>query len=83
MLDNVMLYWATNSATSSARLYWESFYLVSSRPVSVPTGVAMLSGRDIFSRAIMERKRLYGHSSMDKNAARWPFRGFRATGSFR
>ena len=25
MLDNVMLYWATASATSSARLYWESF----------------------------------------------------------
>ena len=25
MLDNVMLYWVTNSATSSARMYWESF----------------------------------------------------------
>lgn len=25
MLDNIMLYWLTNSATSSARLYWESF----------------------------------------------------------
>ena len=25
MLDNVMLYWATGSATSSARIYWESF----------------------------------------------------------
>ena len=25
LLDNVMLYWVTNSATSSARLYWESF----------------------------------------------------------
>lgn len=24
MLDNIMLYWLTNSATSSARLYWES-----------------------------------------------------------
>ena len=24
MLDNVMLYWLTNSGTSSARLYWES-----------------------------------------------------------
>ncbi|HEY2206355.1 MAG TPA: epoxide hydrolase [Pseudonocardia sp.] len=26
LLDNVMLYWLTNSATSSARLYWESFF---------------------------------------------------------
>ena len=25
MLDNIMLYWLTNSAASSARLYWESF----------------------------------------------------------
>jgi epoxide hydrolase len=25
ILDNVMMYWLTNSATSSARLYWESF----------------------------------------------------------
>jgi len=41
MLDNVMLYWATASATSSARLYWESFKgLVDGGPVQVPTGVA-------------------------------------------
>jgi pimeloyl-ACP methyl ester carboxylesterase len=25
LLDNVMIYWLTNSAASSARLYWESF----------------------------------------------------------
>ncbi len=25
LLDNIMLYWATSSATSSARIYWESF----------------------------------------------------------
>jgi len=45
LLDNVMLYWATNSATSSARLYWESFGTMGGagrRPakVPVPTGVA-------------------------------------------
>lgn len=42
MLDNVMLYWITATAASSARLYWESF----GRPrqhgkVTVPTGVAV------------------------------------------
>jgi epoxide hydrolase len=26
MLDNIMLYWLNNAATSSARLYWESFH---------------------------------------------------------
>jgi epoxide hydrolase len=48
MLDNVMLYWLTGSAVSSARMYWESFrtFLVSDR-VEVPTGVASFP-REIF-----------------------------------
>ncbi|HTY27443.1 MAG TPA: epoxide hydrolase, partial [Mycobacterium sp.] len=41
LLDNVSLYWFTNSAASSARLYWESFKnLVDGGPVQAPTGVA-------------------------------------------
>ena len=37
MLDNIMVYWVNNSATSSARLYWESAGGI--RPsVDVPTG---------------------------------------------
>lgn len=43
MLDNVMLYWVTATAASSARLYWESFS-PKRRPqlkVTVPTGVAV------------------------------------------
>lgn len=42
LLDNLMLYWVTASATSSARLYWESFGgRRASRPVTIPTGVAV------------------------------------------
>jgi len=43
LLDNVMLYWVTASATSSARLYWESFGPKRRTPhtVKVPTGVAV------------------------------------------
>jgi pimeloyl-ACP methyl ester carboxylesterase len=41
MLDNVMLYWCANTATSSARLYWESFMDVARLKVEVPTGVAV------------------------------------------
>mgnify|MGYP000960385318 CR=1 FL=1 len=43
LLDNVMLYWVTASAASSARLYWESFGAGrrAARPVTVPTGVAV------------------------------------------
>ena len=39
LLDNLMLYWVTESATSSARIYWESFGRGGSPdPVTVPTG---------------------------------------------
>ena len=43
LLDNVMLYWVTASAASSARLYWESFGAGrrAARPVIIPTGVAV------------------------------------------
>jgi pimeloyl-ACP methyl ester carboxylesterase len=41
MLDNIMLYWLNEAATSSARLYWESFgKFRPANPVVVPTGVA-------------------------------------------
>ncbi len=41
LLDNVMLYWITETAASSARLYWESFGRARPYKVTVPTGVAV------------------------------------------
>jgi len=41
LLDNVMLYWVTATAASSARLYWESFGRPRPYKVMVPTGVAV------------------------------------------
>ena len=42
LLDNVMLYWLTETAASSARLYWESFGRRRvMHAVAVPTGVAV------------------------------------------
>jgi pimeloyl-ACP methyl ester carboxylesterase len=41
MLDNVMLYWLTRTATSSARIYWESFGRGSRPTVTVPAGFAV------------------------------------------
>lgn len=41
LLDNVMLYWVTGSATSSARLYWESFGAPSKLSITVPAGFAV------------------------------------------
>jgi epoxide hydrolase len=41
LLDNVMIYWITETAVSSARLYWESFGRPRPYKVTVPTGVAV------------------------------------------
>lgn len=44
MLDNIMLYWLTGTAASSARLYWESFRQLGAREVSVPLGCSVFPG---------------------------------------
>ena len=42
MLDNIMLYWLSNSGASSARIYWQSFGKGgSSDPVTVPAGLTV------------------------------------------
>lgn len=57
LLDNVMLYWVTNAAGSSARLYWESFAKASREPLSLPSGISMFP-KEIFrtSRRWAERR---------------------------
>jgi len=47
LLDNVMLYWLTDSAASSARLYWESFRSVNREPVRLPVGCSIFP-KEIF-----------------------------------
>jgi pimeloyl-ACP methyl ester carboxylesterase len=41
MLDNITLYWLTASATSSARLYWESFGAFGAGDVTVPVACSI------------------------------------------
>ncbi len=41
LLDNVMLYWVTNSAASSARIYWQSFGTARATQLTVPVGVTV------------------------------------------
>lgn len=57
LLDNVSLYWFTNSGASSARLYWESFNQRSEEPIDVPTGCSIFP-KEIFrsSRRWAERR---------------------------
>src|SRR5579863_2847612 len=47
MLDDVMLYWLSNAAASSARLYWESFNKLNYDPVRIPVGCSMFA-KEIF-----------------------------------
>jgi pimeloyl-ACP methyl ester carboxylesterase len=47
LLDQVMMYWLPNSATSSARLYWESFAKVNRDVVETPTGISLFP-KEIF-----------------------------------
>jgi pimeloyl-ACP methyl ester carboxylesterase len=44
LLDNVMLYWLTNSSGSSARLYWESFRNPGVDPIDMPVGCSLFPG---------------------------------------
>jgi pimeloyl-ACP methyl ester carboxylesterase len=48
LLDNVMLYWLTNSAASSARIYWESFHDTNLGPLDTPVGCSVFP-KDIFT----------------------------------
>lgn len=50
MLDNISLYWFTATATSSARLYWESFkgLLADFTPVTVPAAYSCFP-EDLFT----------------------------------
>jgi pimeloyl-ACP methyl ester carboxylesterase len=63
LLDNVMMYWLTGTADSSARLYYENTHsgIWSTDPVTVPTGVAVFA-EDYAIRRYGER----GH-----NIVRW------------
>lgn len=56
MLTNVMLYWLTGTAASSARLYFENMHSLSwdQRPSSTPTGVAVFA-EDVAIRRYGER----------------------------
>ena len=45
MLDDVSVYWFTNTATSSARLYWESLRDRNTDPIAVPSGISIFPAR--------------------------------------
>jgi epoxide hydrolase len=62
LITNVMLYWVTQTITSSARLYWETMHsgVLQDAPkfVAVPTGVARYPKEEVlrFPRAWVEQR---------------------------
>jgi pimeloyl-ACP methyl ester carboxylesterase len=57
ILDNVSVYWFSNTATSAARMYWESRRSLDMAPLDTPTGVSVFP-KDIspLSRRWCERR---------------------------
>jgi pimeloyl-ACP methyl ester carboxylesterase len=58
ILDNVMLYWLTASAASSARMYWESFNNPDIGVVPVPVGASIFP-KEIFRTSRRWASQLY------------------------
>lgn len=56
MLDNIMVYWLTNSGASSARLYWESF---ASQVERLRSGVDVPAGFSLFPKELVRPPRAW------------------------
>ena len=60
LLDNIMLYWCTASAASSARLYWQSFNDLSADEITLPTGCSIYP-KEIFQASRRWAERRFKH----------------------
>jgi epoxide hydrolase len=71
MLDNITLYWLTGTATSAARLYWESFAEISAIfTTSVVDTVTVPTGCSIFPKEIPRVSRRWAERRFT-NILRW------------
>jgi len=58
LLTNIMMYWLTETAASSAKLYWESFGEFNGSEVTTPTGVSIYP-KEIFRASERWLKKRY------------------------
>jgi pimeloyl-ACP methyl ester carboxylesterase len=49
MLDMIMLYWLSNSGTSSARYYWENQFDCTAWTIEIPVGVSWFGGDNSYA----------------------------------
>lgn len=60
MLDDITLYWVTNTAASSARLYWESANAFKAQRIDLPVGASIFP-KEIFRPSRRWAERSYPH----------------------
>jgi len=58
MLDDISIYWLTNSGASSARLYWESFESIFAEPMTMPCGITIFP-KELFRPARKWAERIH------------------------
>jgi pimeloyl-ACP methyl ester carboxylesterase len=90
VLDNVTLYWLTNTGISSARLYWESAHLVPSRQLAFfkPQGVTLPVAVTAFPDELYQApqswtKQAYPNLIYYNNRSGRAFRGLGTASNFR
>jgi pimeloyl-ACP methyl ester carboxylesterase len=82
ILDNATLYWFTNTAVSSARLYWENkFALFRPEERADPHGHHRLSGRDLCSPSELDRAGVSQTHPLQQARQRRPLCGLGTAGA--
>ena len=89
MLDDITLYWLTNSAISSAQLYWEnnnnnfSAAAQKTTEISIPVGVTVFPGEIYRAPQELDEAGLSQPHLLQRGRQRRSFRGLGAAGAFR
>ena len=84
ILDNITLYWLTNTAISSARLYWENkLAFFDAEGVTIPVAVSVFPDEIYHGPAELGRAGLSQAHPLQQARQRRPLRGLGAAGALR
>ena len=84
ILDNITLYWLTNTAVSSARLYWESkLAFFAPKGVTIPVAVSAFPDEIYAAPAELGRAGLSQAHPLQQARQGRPLRGLGAAGALR
>ena len=89
VLDNITLYWLTNTAISSARLYWDTAHNLAARRLlrcerrQAPGRRERVCGRDLSSAEELGREGVCEAHPLQRDSQRHPLRRLGAAGDLR